>query len=123
MKSYTSGSLNWHNSASVFSGTGKTDTGSLFSYSANWNAPGRWGVELMSENFRIILRPLEQLQIQKKGTITIEQVPIENSLDVKFKPGLYRMVESFIGTEHPRLCRLEEQAAIFRYYCQAANYK
>jgi predicted dehydrogenase len=123
MKSLTSGSLKWHRSASVFSGSGITDKGSLFSYSANWDAPGRWGIELMSRNFRTILRPLEQLHIQKRGTITTERVSIDDALDQKFKPGLYNMVDSFLNGINSGLCTVEEHADIFRYYCQMANYR
>lgn len=123
MKSSTSGSLKWHRSASMFCGSGITDKGSLFSYSANWDAPGRWGIELLSRNFRTILRPLEQLQIQKRGTITTERVPIDDTLDQKFKPGLYSMVDCFLNGGNIGMCSIEEQADIFRYYCQIANYR
>lgn len=123
MKSLTSGLLKWHRSASVFTGSGITDTGALFSYSANWNAPGRWGIELMSRNFRTILRPFEQLHIQKRGTITTERVPIDDTLDQKFKPGLYSMADSFLNDRNSGLCTIDEQADIFGYYCQIANYK
>ena len=123
MKSSTSGSLKWHRSASVFSGSGITDKGSLFSYSANWDAPGRWGIELMSRNFRTILRPLEQLYIQKRGTLTTERVSTDDTIDQKFKPGLYNMTDSFLSGKHSGLCTIDEQADIFRYYCQIANYK
>jgi len=123
IRSFTAGSLNWHESASAFSGSGLTDKGSLYSYSANWDAPGRWGIELMSRNFRIILRPLEQLQIQKRGSVSIERVNVDDTLDLKYKPGLYLMVEDFLREENDGLCSIEDQVYAFRYYCQIANYR
>ena len=53
---YTAGKLSWHDKA-VFAGAGKTKDNVLFSYQANWAAPGRWGVEVLTQNFRLILRP------------------------------------------------------------------
>ena len=123
MKAFTSGSLTWHKNSSAFCGSGITVTGALFSYSANWNAPGRWGVEFLSENYRIILRPLEKLHVQKKGSLVPEQVHLSDSYDVNFKPGLYRMVESLIHGKNKDLCTLEEQAELFDFYCSIANYK
>jgi hypothetical protein len=123
IKTFTSGSLKWHPSASAFSGSGITDIGSVFSYSANWDAPGRWGIELLSCNFRIILRPLEQLYIQKRGTLSVDRVIVDDTIDQKYKPGLYRMVENFLNDEKSGLCTLEEQAEAFRVYFQIANYR
>jgi predicted dehydrogenase len=123
LTAYHTGSLPWHEAAACFSGAGVTDKQALFSYSANWAAPGRWGVELMTKNYRLILRPLEKLQMQRKGSIEIEQYQIDDTLDHSFKPGLYRMVQSFIGGDKAGLCTLGEQAAIFDYYLKIANYK
>lgn len=94
--SYTAGSLEWHPLAAVFVGAGRTENGALFSYQANWNAPGRWGVEILTKYRRFIFRPLEQLQVQNKGSIKIEQVEIDDVLDKAFKPGLYKQVETFL---------------------------
>ncbi|HNX65245.1 MAG TPA: Gfo/Idh/MocA family oxidoreductase [Bacteroidales bacterium] len=123
LSAYHSGSLSWHNAASCFTGAGVTENKALFSYSANWAAPGRWGVELLTSTHRLILRPLEKLQIQNKGTIDIEQYNIDETLDTKYKPGLYRMVEAFLGRGNGSLCTVSEQAGIFRYYLEIANYR
>ncbi len=122
IKCYTAGGLPWHESASIFGGSGITDKGAIFSYTANWNAPGRWGVELLSAHNRVILRPLEQLQILKKGSLQPESYNLEDDLDKKFKPGLYRLVEAFLKGDYNRLCSVKEQAEMFRYYCLIANY-
>lgn len=97
IKCYTTGGLSWHPSASIFCGAGVTEQGLLFSYHSNWEAPGRWGVEIFTRKHRLILRPLEDLYIQKIGSLISEKVIFDDSLDHKFKPGLYKQVESFIN--------------------------
>lgn len=123
MECFTGGSLGWHPNSSSFCGAGRTSKDILFSYSANWDAPGRWGVEAMSRNFRIILQPLEQLLIQKRGSVAVEKVEIDDSADREFKPGLLRMVGDFTGGVEGTLCTLSEQAEVFRSYCRMAGYK
>lgn len=90
------GSLNWHSRASRFCGAGKSDSGAMFSYHADWEAPGRWGVEMLTRHNRYILRPVEKLQIQKLNSSNIEIEAIDDQLDTGFKPGLFRMVETFL---------------------------
>lgn len=92
------GELDWHPRASRFSGAGRTHAGAVFSYHADWAAPGRWGVEIMTPKHRFILRPLEQVQVQELNKIAIETAEIDDTLDQKFKPGLYLMVEAFIDS-------------------------
>ena len=103
MSCYATGGLPWHPSASVFAGAGISETGALFSYQANWEAPGRWGVEILTKKHRLILRPLEKLQIQKIGSINVEYVDIDDRLDVEFKPGIYKQVETFLYAENSLL--------------------
>jgi predicted dehydrogenase len=91
------GSLSWHPSAARFAGSGRTDKGALFSYLADWDAPGRWGVEVMTKHRRLVLRPMEQLQVQKRGSFTLEPVAIDDTLDRTYKPGLYRQTEAFMA--------------------------
>lgn len=119
----TSGSLNWHPSASNFSGSGVSETGALFCYQANWGAPGRWAVELLTEKHRLYLKPMEKLQIQNKGSVAIEDVQIDNKLDIEFKPGLYKMIEDFVHGRAAKFCSLQEQLMIFDLYCNIANYE
>lgn len=97
---FISGTLDWHPTASAFSGAGVTEGGALFSYQADWEAPGRWGLEVMTRKHRLIFRPLEQLHIQKNGSITVEKVDLDDDLDLRFKPGLYKQVEAFICGVH-----------------------
>jgi len=94
--SYTSGGNDWHPTATIFSGAGITHSGALFSYRANWDAPGRWGVEILTSKHKYIFCPLEKLQILKHNTISVEPVAIHDQLDVDFKPGLYQQTKSFL---------------------------
>jgi predicted dehydrogenase len=98
ISSYTAGGLSWHPSAAVFAGAGITGMGALFSYQANWAAPGRWGVEMLTNRHRLIFRPMEQLHIQEIGSVAISKVEIYDELDQQFKPGLYRQVDSFLSS-------------------------
>lgn len=104
--------LAWHPKASAFSGAGVSNTGALYSYQANWQAPGRWGVEVLTKESRLILRPMEQLHIQKIGSVAVDKVPLEDSLDTDFKPGLYRQVQSYLAAEHENFCTIEDQVAM-----------
>jgi predicted dehydrogenase len=119
---YTSGSLNWHPSASVFSGSGISESGALFSYFANWESAGRWSVEILTKKHKLIFRPMEKLQIQKKGSINQEFVEIEYSLDEKYKPGVYLQTKVFLTGKIENLCTLSEQLNNFDLYLRMANY-
>ena len=96
LHSFTSGGNNWHPTATVFAGAGITYSGSLFSYQANWDAPGRWGVEVLTREHRYVFRPLEKLKILKHNTVISESVEIDDQWDLKFKPGLYQQTKSFL---------------------------
>lgn len=98
LTSFKKGSLDWHSKASRFAGAGLSSEGVCYSYSANWDAPGRWGVEVLTKNQKYILRPLEELRIQKRNSIDFEKVDVPLAdIDKKFKPGLQLQVESFLG--------------------------
>lgn len=110
MSSFAAGHLTWHPKASIFAGAGVSKKNAVFSYQANWQSPGRWGVEILTKNHRLIFRPMEKLQIQNIGSVAIAEVPINDKLDQAFKPGLYLQVKSFLH-DHRRLCTVDEQAA------------
>jgi predicted dehydrogenase len=119
---YTSGKLLWHTNASIFVGAGKSLSGALFSYQANWVAPGRWSVEILTTQHRLIFRPMEKLQIQKIGSVDLNYIDIDDALDKSFKPGLFKQVESFIKNETSNLCTLREQLSNIDIYYKMANY-
>ena len=113
MSSYSADSVEWHTPA-IFSGAGKSKEGALFSYCANWKSPGRWGVEILTNKHRLIFRPMEKLQVQNIGSVNTEFVEIDDSLDVKYKPGLYLQLLEFLSNNTPNLCALSEQIKHWR---------
>lgn len=96
ISSYTSRGVDWHRHASVYSGAGITEKNALFSYHANWESAGRWNIEIMTPKQRLILKPLEKLYSIDLGSIAVKEIAVDDSLDQKFKPGLYRQVASFL---------------------------
>ena len=120
LNSYTSGGLDWHPSSSVFSGSGKTIDDVLFSYNANWSSAGRWSVEINLTDYKLILKPLEKLFLQEKGSLDVEEIKIDNDL---YKPGLYGEVKDFLSGNDKVLCSLSEQINNFKWYYKIANYK
>lgn len=111
------GKLKWHPSGAIYAGAGITDKRALFSYHANWNSAGRWSVEVMTKKSKLIFRPLEKLQIQKYGSMAVEDYPLNDELDTKFKPGLYKQVESFLKNKKGLLA-IEDQVKHLRHYAQ-----
>ncbi len=116
IKCYSAGSLSWHTRASNFAGCGVTEDGALFSYCANWKAPGRWGVEVLTNAHRLIFRPLEALQIQNLGSVKIEMVEIDDAIDKEYKPGLYEQVDHFFRGETERFVTIAKQCEMLGVY-------
>lgn len=120
---FTSGALDWHPSASVFSGAGVSESGALFSYQANWEAPGRWSVEILTNSHRLIFRPMEKLQAQKRGSVAIEFVECDYTLDEIYKPGLFLQTKSFLDNVNSEMCDIEYQLEMSLKYAKIAAYK
>jgi predicted dehydrogenase len=110
--SEVSGSLDWHPGGARFAGSGVSSRGALFTYTANWTSGGRWAVELMTRESRLILRPLEQLFVQQRGSFEVKQIELDDELDKLHKPGLYRQLEAFLrgGDSTAHLLDLRQQA-------------
>jgi len=119
---YTKGSLKWHNSSSVFAGAGISNKNALFSYQANWQAPGRWSLEVLTNKHRLIFKPMEKLQIQKIGSIKVDFLDIDDEKDNLYKPGLFNQVDDFIKNNLNKLCLLDEQIELFDTYKKIASY-
>ena len=105
---YKAGSLEWHPDGSIYTGAGVTTGGALFSYCADWESPGRWGLEVLTGKHRLIFRPMEKLQVQRKGSIETEYVDIDDHLDRTQKPGLFLQTRSFLEGGSERLCSIED---------------
>lgn len=109
------GRLKWHPDGSIFVGIGVSDKKALFSYHANWESAGRWSIEIMTPKNKLIFRPLEKLQIQKYGSMAIEDFTLDDKIDIEFKPGLYRQVETFFKNPK-KLMTIEEQVKHLKIY-------
>ncbi len=116
------GSLDWHPTAARFAGAGVTEHGVMFAYLSDWQAPGRWGLELLTAKRRLILRPMEQLQVTPLGTVKVEAIEPDDTLDQQFKPGLYRQAEAFLAGDDGLFCTLSQQVENVRLYTDMAGY-
>jgi predicted dehydrogenase len=123
ISSYQKSNLSWHPSGSIFVGSGITENGALFSYCANWASPGRWGLELCTNNYRLIFRPIEKLAIMKIGSVQIDSdSELNDSLDISFKPGVYKQVESLLCKDYSRFITVSEHmASLKRFYSKINN--
>ena len=121
-KCWHSGSLDWHPTSARFCGSGITDKGVMFSYLSDWQAPGRWGLELMTAKRRFILRPMEELQVIKLGSNLVEKINPENQIDKDFKPGLYQQTKKFLEGKNHLFCTLSEQSENMKIYSKMAGY-
>lgn len=108
MTCFSKDAADWHKPIN-FAGAGRTDKDVLFNYQANWDAPGRWAVELLTSKHRIYLKPMEQLQLQDKGSVKVYPVEIDDHLDKEFKPGLFLQTKAFLEGDCARLCSLDDQ--------------
>jgi predicted dehydrogenase len=122
-KGWHSGRLPWHVTSSRFAGAGITKTGALFSYHADWEAPGRWSVEVLTRKRRLILRPMEQLLVTLLASTLVEQIPLNDELDCRFKPGLYLQTQAFLNKDATHFCTIEEQLAQAKIYRQISGYR
>lgn len=116
------GSMKWHPSSAVFSGSGTTEKKIIFSYHSNWHAPGRWGLELFTKRHKIIFRPLEEIQVIGKKEIYFIKKNNSTNLDKKFKPGIYLQTKSFLEGKDKLFCTIEDQIERFKIYYNIAGY-
>ena len=117
------GRLDWHPASARFCGSGITDQGIMFSYLSDWQTSGRWSLEIMTRKRRLILRPMEQLQQIKKGSVLIENIKVKKQRDGDFKPGLFLQTKKFLKKEDINLfCSLSEQVKNIKIYSKIAGY-
>jgi predicted dehydrogenase len=121
-KAWHGGSLNWHPSAARFCGAGITEQGVFFNYQADWEAPGRWGVEVLTRKRRLVFRPMEQLQVIPLGSVRADNVELDDRLDKEFKPGLFMQTKAFLDGDERLLCSVDEQLEHCAVYDQMAGY-
>ncbi|MBP2531512.1 putative dehydrogenase [Rhizobium sp. PvP099] len=121
----TTGSLDWHSRGADFRGLGETELGARFSYFADWRGPGRWGIEIVLPNERLILRPMEKLAVMPRGSFEALPVEIDDTLDREFKAGLYLQLMGFLDTDIDANLPTAQQKllSIRNVYNRIANYK
>ena len=112
---YRDGGLSWHPGASRFAGAGVTDRNVVFSYLATWDGAGRWGVELTTPQRKLVLRPLESVACQVKGSFAVEALSVAPE-PTGLKPGFLAQAGAFLaaaagGPVDSRLCTLADALA------------
>ena len=122
--SFISGHSKWHPSGMQFTGAGISKKNIPFCYFANWDAPGRWGIELCTSHKRYLLQPMEELYEMNLGKFCYEKIPFKKSIEDEFKPGLLMQCNAFLKQEfsHYNICTLEEQIEAFDIYNKIAGY-
>jgi predicted dehydrogenase len=113
---FTAGSLIWHQRASRFAGAGVTENQIPFTYNANWESAGRWGVEFLTTRRKLILKPLEKLFEQQRGSLNVVEVQIDDNQDLEYKPGLFKQTRSFLNGDGHNLCSFSGQLLNYKFY-------
>lgn len=121
-KGWRSGAMTWHKAAARYAGAGITERNVMFSYHADWQAPGRWSVEVLTRKRRFIFRPMEQLQVISLGSIEVEKIVLDDEIDIQFKPGLYRQTQAFLSQDESHFCTVEAQLIHAKIYSEIAGY-
>ncbi len=108
------GLIPWHMSGSVFIGMGVSNQNIPFSYHANWCSAGRWSIEISSSKRRFYLKPMEKLAQQILGTVGVEEIKLDETLDSKYKPGLFIQLHKFLSSQTEDLCTIGEQTKNYK---------
>lgn len=114
----TCGSTPWHPAGAVFVGHARTDRGALVSWHADWTSAGRWGIDVRTRRRRLLLQPLEQLQVQERGSFTMKDVELDDEFDRAFKPGFHAQTAAFLSDRPestPLLSYAEHADAVARH--------
>lgn len=98
----TDGALDWHPHAARFAGSGQTEFGAAFSYIADWEAPGRWSVDIRTRERRLVLEPLEGLRVQRRPSFDLVEQTIPLTLPGQ-KEGVLEMLRAFLDGEGAHL--------------------
>mgnify|MGYP000249366669 CR=1 FL=1 len=122
LESFISGKIKWHKSGSRFVGSGVSEKDILFSYHANWLGPGRWSLEFITNNNKLILCPMENLKLIKLGSVKENEIIANDNDDTNFKPGLFKQVDGFLNNKFKNLCSIKDQISNIKYYNKISNY-
>ena len=102
MSTTRSGKLKWHESGSVFVGSGITEKNIPFSYNADWGKDGRWFIEISTKKRQYRLMPIEELYFKNSTSNQWGKV----SIPTKFKntkPGICEEILAMLNqcTDEP----------------------
>jgi predicted dehydrogenase len=114
--------INWHQSGSVFTGSGISEKNIPFSYNTDWSSAGRWSIEIFTKKRRFYLKPMEKLFEQKKGSIIINEILLDDQLDLTFKPGLMLQTQAFVNSNFIDLVSIDEQIKSISIYEEIGGY-
>ena len=106
---------------SLYLGFGISKKNIHFSYHSNWESAGRWEILLYTKKRKVILSPLEKVQIQNRNSAKIEFLKFNSMRDEKFKPGIPGMIDSFLSSKKD-LMKLKEYIQKFIVYNKIAGY-
>lgn len=101
LHAHVTGTLDWHPGGAVFAGVGAGAKGALIGWHANWVGPGRWGLEVMTPERRLILQPLEKLRVQSHDSFAETEIVLDDAEDLAFKPGIRKQVVRFLFETGP----------------------
>lgn len=125
LSTWSSGELSWHKNGARFSGAGQTNSGALFSYIADWDAPGAWSITVTSKKYRLTLSPMERLIVSSKKSQDIYFDSNDESVlndRLNYKTGVYEQDHCFLTFCDEHLCTIKEHLINFEYYIRIANY-
>ena len=120
---YHKGGNEWHPKSTIHVGAGISQKGALFSYMSNWEAPGRWALEIMTAKRRYIFKPMEKLQVMNIGSVKVDFAEnLDYTFDEKFKPGVYLQTKAFLNKDYGNFINLKEQSEIMSVYRKISGY-
>ena len=105
IQGYNSGPFSWHKSGSIFVGSGISEKNIPFSYHADWNSAGRWGVEIMTRNNAYRLISLEELFVCKKNTDVWKKINFKKSYP-RLKQGLPEQIAIMLDKKLEKIFQL-----------------
>jgi predicted dehydrogenase len=121
---FSQGSLDWHPSGSIFTGSGISCNNIPFSYHANWESAGRWMIEIMTKNKSYRLLPLEDIFVCEQGSVDWTPVPF-NSVSLETKPGILEQIAIMLDETleiHYPLITLEQAIDYIKIAQKILNY-
>jgi predicted dehydrogenase len=114
--------IEWHPSGSLFIGSGISVNGIPFTYHSNWESAGRWSIEILTNERRFFLKPMERLLVQLKGSTQVNEFAFYDQNDILFKPGLLLQVKAFLDLERDKLVSINEQIYMMPFYDKIGGY-